>query len=164
MLLSDLLTTGWRKTWLLILFTHCSGVAALRTKWHLQFCLLAVPHVYVVCAINTLEINCVQTQWQYFLLLPLFEESSLICIIILSFPSFSLSLRMEGSILAAPFPRLLSALMMARVYLDQWSFVCVFLTRHLFLLSFARGLLWLIGKNKRGKANIRRHAVIRAEN
>lgn len=85
-LLSDLLTTGWRKTWLLILSTHCSGAAPLRTKWHLQFCLLAVPHVYVVCAINTLEINFVQTQWQYFLLPPLFDETSLICIIILSFP------------------------------------------------------------------------------
>lgn len=29
---------------------------------------------------------------------------------------------------------------------------------------FARGLLQLIGKNKGGKANIRRHGVIMAEN
>ena len=59
---------------------------------HLQCCLLAVPPVYLVCVINTLEINCVPTRWPYFVLPLLFEEISPVCVMILSFFSLSVSL------------------------------------------------------------------------
>ena len=80
------------------------------------------------------------------------------------FPSsLSLSLRMErshsGSFLSKAAVRADDGTCLSRPMK-----LCVFLTRHLFLLSFARGLLQLIGKNKSGKASIRRHAVIWAEN
>lgn len=95
MLLSDLLSTGWRKTWLLIISLCCSGAASLSTKWHFQFCLPAVLHVYFICAINTLKTNCVETQGDIFYYLLHLGKISPICTVILSF-FFSLSLFLLG--------------------------------------------------------------------
>lgn len=133
----------------------------LRTEWHLQFCLLAVPRVYFFCAINTLEIHCVQTQWWSFSLPHLFEEASPICIIIIivSSPSpphprsFSLW-EWKEIILAPPFLRLLSELMTAHVCLDQGSILCVFLNRHLLLLSLQEDCSSWLGKIKVAKQTL----------
>lgn len=77
-----------------------------------------------------------------------------------STPSFFLSLwEWKEIILAPPFLRLLSELMGTCLSRPRKHSLC-FPNQALVLTFFARGLLQLIGKNKGGKANIRRHAVI----
>lgn len=78
--------------------------------------------------------------------------------------SFSFFLRMEGKHLGCSFSK-------AAVRADEGTCLsrptklCLcFPHQTLVFLSFARRLLQLIGKNKSGKANIRRHVVIQAEN
>lgn len=61
----------------------------------------------------------------------------------LIFPFLLIFFLKEGKeiILEAPFLRLLSELMMAHVCLDQGSFICVFLTKHLFY-SLLQRVCW----------------------
>lgn len=72
-----------------------------------------------------------------------------------STPSFFLSLwEWKEIILAPPFLRLLSELMTAHVYLDQGSILCVFLIRHLFLLSLQEDCSSWLGKIKVAKQTL----------
>lgn len=151
-LLSDLLTTGWGECdyW----FSPCA-VQALHPSGPNDICGFVCLH-FLLFILSVLWAHWKSIVFKHrghiFLPPPLFEEISPICILILSF-FFSLFFKELKENIHCSFAK---AAVRADdgTCLDRWSFVCVFLTMHSFLLSFGRRLLQLIGKNESGKATL----------